>query len=57
MFEILNKLFFQNNQCFHPISGVFGGDRRFSGKTMLNFFAELELILILRILFLYEVDS
>ena len=50
-------MFFQNSQCFHPIFGCFGGNRGFTGKMLLNFFAEVGLILILKIVFLYEVDS
>ena len=50
-------MFFQNSQCFYPISGCFGGNRRFPGETLLKVFAEVALILILAIVFLYEVHG
>ena len=42
---------------FSPNSGCFGGNRGFPGETVLKFFAEVGSILILKIVFLYEVDN
>ena len=39
-----------------PISGCFRENRGLPRETMLNFFAEVELILILKIVLLYEVE-
>ena len=50
-------MLFQNSQCFHPISGRFDENQGFPGETVLTFYAEVRLILILKIVLLYHVDG